>query len=352
MLKVLASGMLATGLLTAGLAVAQDDAGRDVLVVTSTNGTNNEVIAFKLNTGATNSLSVQTILPTGGGGGASGNAGAVQFQNVFGAVANFGSNTVTQLIRNGDSIRIGSTINLAPGCGKPDSVAISDRQLYIVGATCAESHEWPSGRQVGPVVALPDDSAGQIAVGQTWAAVTLKSGSVLQLPLGAGGALLGTSSTVSLPAGANDTPLGADFWGDLLGFNPAHSPNSFALVDKDRNVFPVAGPQPPFPANAPCWLAKGPGSLWYSANSPGHSISIFFSDGRGGVFYKSVALAGTPTDITVSRNDKWLAVIYTAADGSGARASVFAIDAYGDLSPVATSGPIGVPAFNGVAFSE
>jgi hypothetical protein len=112
----------------------------------------------------------------------------------------------------------------------------------------------------------------------------------------------------------------------------------------------VLGPQPAYPSNAPCWLAKGPGSIWYSGNSPGQAISIFFSDGQGGVFYKSRSLPGTPTDITVSQEGALLAVIYTAADG--AHVAVFSIDSYGDLTPVATSAAIGVPAFSGVAFSE
>jgi hypothetical protein len=119
------------------------------------------------------------------------------------------------------------------------------------------------------------------------------------------------------------------------------------------SVYAVPGPTPPYPnGNAPCWLVKGPGSLWYSGNSPAQAISIFFSDGQGGVFYKSVPVPGVPTDIAVSPDLQWLAVIYTAADGSG-RVAVFAIDAYGDLSPVATSAPIGgVGTFNGVAISQ
>jgi hypothetical protein len=144
--------------------------------------------------------------------------------------------------------------------------------------------------------------------------------------------------------------LGAAFWNDILGFTPAHSPDSFAIVDKDRTVFPITGPTPPFPTNAPCWVAKGPGSAWYTGNSPGHAISIFFSDGRGGVFYKSVPLAGAPTDVTVSHDRKWLAVIYSA--GGDAHVEVFAIDPYGDLTPVATSSSVGVTAFNGVAISQ
>jgi hypothetical protein len=189
-------------------------------------------------------------------------------------------------------------------------------------------------------------------VGRSWAAVTLKSGSVLQLGLTDHGALNGASNPVTLPSNANNTPLGAGFWGDILGFTPAHSPDNFAIVDRAGNVYAVPFPNPPrpFPANAPCWVAKGPESAWYTGNSPGQAISIFFSDSQGGAFYKSIPLPGTPTDITVSRNQKWLAVIYTA--GGEGYVAVFAIDGYGDLSPVATSSSIGVAAFNGVAISQ
>jgi len=344
-------GIFAVMFLTAALAAA-GDFDRDIFVLTSTNGATNDVVVFRMDTAGTPSLSLVTMLPTGGAGGAGGNAGAVQFNDGFGAVVNYGSNNVSRLVRDNDFIRVAGTISLAPNCVKPVSVALSGKQLFVVGANCAESHLWPSGNLDGGVAALPDASAAQIAAGQSWAAVTLTSGSVLQLALTRGGALTGTSSTVTLPAGANDTPLGAAFWKDLLGFNPAHSPNSFALIDKNGDVFPVAGPQPPYPSNAPCWLAKGPGNIWYSGNSPGHAISIFFSDGQGGAFYKSVPLPGVPTDITVSSDRKWLAVIYTASDGSGGRVAVFSIDAYGDLTPVATSNPVGVTAFNGVAISQ
>ncbi len=345
-------GMLGIVFLAVASATAADYK-RDIFVLTSTNNpTGNEVAVFELVASETPSLSLVTMLPTGGNGGASGNAGILQFRDQFGAVANYGSNTVSQLVRDGDSISIGQTIRLTQGCTNPDSVALTYDQLFVVGANCAESHVWPWGHVDGSVVAIPDTSAAQIVAGQTWAAVTLKSGSVLQLPLSPYGALNGSSLTVTLPSNANNTPLGAAFWGDLLGFNPAHSPDSFALVDQNGDVFPVLGPQPSYPSNAPCWLAKGPGNIWYAGNSPGQAVSIFFSDGQGGTFYKSVPLPGVPTDITVSGDGKWLAVIYTAADGSGARIAVFAIDTYGDLSLAATSSPIGVASFSGVTISQ
>jgi hypothetical protein len=351
------SALFATAFVAApSLAVAHDDSehgsGRPTLLVTSTNNaTANSVVVFRLDTGATPALSYVTSLATGGAGGAGGNAGSVQFRDGVGAVANFGSNTVTQLVRQGDFVHIGRSIGLAPGCTKPVSVALKHDHLFVAGANCVESHDWPSGRLDGAAVQLRDATSAQVVAGRSWAAVTMKSGSVLQLPLNRQGGLAGTGTAVALPAGANDTPLGAAFWGDLLGFNPAHSPNSLALVNADRMVYPIAGPTPAFPnGNAPCWLVKGPGNLWYSGNTPAKAISIFFSDGVGGSFYKSVPLPGAPTDLTVSPDGKWLAVIYTAVDG--AHIAAYSIDAQGDLAPAATTSAIGISSFNGVAFSQ
>ncbi len=344
-----AVSMLAATLLAAAAAVA-DEPERGVFVLTSTNDPSaNQVVVFKLDTAGTRALSLVDMLPTQGKGGAGG-AGILQFNDDLGAVGNYGSNSVSRIVRRHDFISIEGTIGLAPNCVKPNSVALTRDHLFVVGANCAESHAWPSGSVDGTVVALTDPSAAQVAVGRDWAAVTMTSGSLLQLPLGQDGVLSGSSAAVTLPGTANNTPLGAAFWDDVLGFTPAHSPDSFAIVNKSRDVFPITGPTPPYPTNAPCWVAKGPGSLWYTGNSPGHAISIFLTDGQGGVFYKSIPLPGAPTDITVSPDKKWLAVIYSA--GSSAYVAVFGIDAYGDLTPAATSSPIGVASFSGVAISE
>ena len=341
---------LAASLLTASLANAAEP-DRGVLVLTSSNDPgNNQVLVYQLETGATPALSLVQTVSTGGLGGASGTAGILQMKDDFGAVANYGSGSVSELVRAGDYIQIRGQIKLASGCLSPDSVALTRNQLFVVGSNCLESHSWPSGGLDGAVVHFSDTSAAQVAVGKTWGAVTFKSGAVEQVGLTGWGGLSGSVTPVTLPADANNTPLGAAFWGDVLGFTPAHSPDSFAIVDAQSNVYPVVGPTPSYPVNAPCWVAKGPGSAWYTGNSPGHAISIFFSDSKGGVFYKSVPLPGAPTDITVSQDRKWLAVIYSSG-GSG-YVAVFAIDRYGDLTPEATSGPIGVAAFNGVAISE
>jgi hypothetical protein len=346
------SGFMLAAVCISSVLTASGQREHSALVVTSTNGaTGNAVVVFKLNTMGTPSLTLAQTLPTGGKGGASTNAGILQFKDDLGAVANYGSNTVTQLTRYDNSIVLAKTIHLAPDCLNPDSVALTRDHLFVVGTNCAESHAWPWGYVDGPVVSLADSSAAQIAVGRNWAAVTMSSGSLLRLPLEQDeGVLNGTSTSIPLPADADMVPLGAAFWGNVLGFTPAHSPDSFAIVDDEQNLTPIPGPAPSYPVNAPCWVAKGPGNIWYTGNSPGHAISIFFSDGKGGVFYKSVPLPGAPSDITVSADHKWLAVIY--AEGSEAFVGVFAIDGHGDLTSVATSSPIGVASFNGVAISQ
>jgi len=350
-LRLWRAAFVPAALILASSIALQGQHVRSPLVVTSTNNeSGNAVEVFKLNVQGTPSLELIQTLPTGGNGGASTNAGIVQFDRDLGAVANYGSNNVSQLLREGDAIAIGSTIPLATGCTKPASVALTRGHLFVVGANCAESHDWPWGFVDAPVVSLSDSSAAQIAVGQTWAAVTFSSGSLLQLPLTRQGGLNGVSNPIPLPSNANMVPLGEAFWGNVLGFTPAHSPDSFAIVDVNGTVNPVAGPTPPFPVNAPCWVAKGAGNIWYTGNSPGQAISIFFSDSQGGVFYKSVPLPGSPTDIAVSREGKWLAVIYSA--GGNAHVAVFSINTYGDLTQVATSSAAGVGSFNGVAFSE
>jgi hypothetical protein len=350
--RALRHGVTLAAIFLTGVLAAQGQSERSALVMTSTNNpSGNAVEVFKLDTSGTPSLSLSQTLPTGGKGGASTNAGILQFKDDLGAVANYGSNTVSQLARSGDTVVVGHAIHLAPDCTNPDSVALTKDHLFVVGANCAESHAWPWGNIDGPVVSLSNSSAAQIAVGKTWAAVTFSSGSVAQLPLTQeDGVLNGADNPITLPSDADMVPLGEAFWDNVLGFTPAHSPDSFAILDEDGDVSPVAGPTPSYPVNAPCWVAKGAGNIWYAGNSPGDAISIFFSDGKSGVFYKSVPLPGSPTDITVSRDRKWLAVIYTV--GSEAYVGVFSIDAYGDLTKVATSSAIGVAAFSGVAISE
>jgi len=160
----------------AGVSATAADRHHDeaTYVLTSTNDPNtNQVVVFKLDSQDTPSLTLVNTLPTGGKGGAGGNAGAVQFRDSAGAVVNYGSNTLSRLVRDDGSIRIAANIPLASNCVQPSSVALTDRHAFVVGSNCADSHSWPAGYVDGITVSLPDNSAAQIVTGASWSAVTL-----------------------------------------------------------------------------------------------------------------------------------------------------------------------------------
>ena len=322
-----AGGMLAAIFLATALAVAGED-GRSVFVLTSTNNASaNEVVVFKLNTGGTPSLSWENTLPTGGKGGASTNAGILQFKGDLGAVANYGSNTVSQLVRDDDFISVGPTINLAPGCMKPDSVALTEDHLFVVGTNCAESHAWPSGNVDG-TVRLTDPSAAQIAVGKTWAAVTLTAGSLLQLPLTRHGALSGTYTSVTLQSDADSVPLGEAFWGDILGFTPAHSEENFAIVNNGVE-YPIPGT--PFSrAKPPAGWLKGRGTYGIRAILPGMLSPYSSATAKAG---RSTNRYPCQVRRRTSRCPRWQVARRHLHSDSEGYVAVYSIDAYGDLSP-------------------
>ena len=72
--------IVAAVLAFAGIAAASGQ-DRSTLILTSTNDpANNAVVAFKLNTHGSPSLAATQSVPTGAKGGASGNAGILQFR--------------------------------------------------------------------------------------------------------------------------------------------------------------------------------------------------------------------------------------------------------------------------------
>jgi hypothetical protein len=76
---------------TAALACAQS--GHHILMLTSTNGSPNNMVAFNLDTSVPASLSLVTTVPTGRIGSSGPGAGAQHFAGDYAAVANCGSNT-------------------------------------------------------------------------------------------------------------------------------------------------------------------------------------------------------------------------------------------------------------------
>jgi hypothetical protein len=235
-------------------------------------------------------------------------------QDDLGAVANYGSNTVSQLVRYDNSIAIGKTIPLAPDCVKPDSVALTQEHLFVVGANCAESHAWPWGFVDGPVVSLSDPSAAQIAVGKSWAAVTMSSGSLLQLPLtGNDGVLNGTSNAIHAAQRRGYGSAGAAFWGNILGFTPAHSPDSFAIVDEDGTLIPSPDQHHPIPSMLPAGWPKGRGTSGTRATPRRRDLRSSSATTRAGCSTnRCPCRARRPTSLYLP-DRKWLAVIYTSA---------------------------------------
>ncbi|MGC1788512.1 MAG: hypothetical protein WA718_17420, partial [Terriglobales bacterium] len=85
-LRLWRAGFVPAALILTSAIVVQGQHVRSPLVITSTNNASgNAIVVFKLSTEGTPSLQLEQTLPTGGNGGASTNAGIVQFQRELGA---------------------------------------------------------------------------------------------------------------------------------------------------------------------------------------------------------------------------------------------------------------------------
>jgi hypothetical protein len=114
----------------------------------------------------------------------------------------------------------------------------------------------------------------------------------------------------------------------------AHS-NLETLVVNGKIVSSAAGPTPYKDStgaivHAPCWNALS-GQFLYSADSPGTQLLRYLVSDHN-IFYDAAAVAmfnGKPTDLAVA--GKLLAVI-DGGDGTVSNASLFDIDAEGELT--------------------
>ena len=323
---------------------AADDHGPAPLFLTATNGGNNLLAVINTRTRTT------TYVPTGGLGGAAGNAGGVAVQDRLAAVVNFGSTNVTIFVRRGDSMEPTQVIKTA---SQPLSVAFGRNHLVVLGQTTAESFP-VYGASVGttPDGLVPllrsDKSAAQIVTFEGGAIYSEKSGSVAELDLSMNGApgLAGPNRPVLLPAAPNnDTPFGMIARGANVYVTIAHS-NLEALVVNGQIASTAAGLTPYKDASggflhAPCWNALS-GQFLYSSDSPGKQLLRYLVSDTNVFFDKPavVRFSGSPTDLSVS--DGLLGVI-DGGDGTVSNASLFDIDSEGSLSlrfAVKIAGPI------------
>ena len=328
--------LTAIALLT-GAAAAYAEGNPQTLVVTASNATNNQLLVYN-----TSGALVQMV-PTGGQGGASGNAGGIAAQGSLVAVVNFGSQNVAIFETDDHGFTLSHTIHSA---SKPLSVAFGKGHLYVLGTTTVESHRMDgSNVRTNPdgigTLLLADGSAAQVGVlSDGHLIITEKTNVIETVGLDDEGAVTGIPVLVqNIPTNVN-APFGLITRGDDAYVTIAHA-DEISLIRKGTvlTVVPSGTGQ-----HAPCWLALV-GPFLYSSNSPSMSISRFAVYGQKIVQDGAVAatLNGAPTDIASGKG------LVAVIDGAGAisHLSIFDVDEDGNLT-LHASATISSP-INGVA---
>ena len=318
--------------------------GADDLQALAKQNRNQEPLFLAITNGPTNYLAVVNTrtkgvdyVPTGGLGGAGGNAGSVAVTGTLAAAVNFGSSTVTLFVRRGSAMEPTQVIKTS---SQPVSVAFGHNHLLVLGQTTAESFP-VYGNTVGKdndgVVQLlkGDKSAAQIVSYDGGAAYSEKSGSIAVLSISTIGAagLFGPSRPVTLPVPPNnDTPFGMVARGANVYATIAHS-NLEALVVNGQIASMAAGPTP-FQSgsgflHAPCWNALS-GQFLFSSDSPGKQLYRYLVSNSSIFFDKAVApkFQGSPTDLDIV--DGLMGVIDGGSDGGNSNVSLFDIDSEGE----------------------
>jgi hypothetical protein len=326
----IAQSLAAVTLMCAGMASAAPS--KDPLFLTATNGTPNYLAVINTRTQQTQ------YVPTGGTGGATGNAGGVAVSGEVAAVVNFGSKNVTIFGRTGNTMQPMQTIKtLAP----PVSVTFGQSHLVVLETNMAESFPMFGNTVMttadgSSTLQLGDGSAAQVVAFTGGVIYSEKTGSVAELNLSTDGApgLSGPNVVVPLPpAPNNNTPFGIAARGSDVYITIAHS-DLEALVQNGKIVSMAQGPTPFMVSgnitHAPCWNTLS-GQFLFAADSPGQQILRYLVSDANIFFDKaSVAtLTGAPTDLFATGT--LLAVIDGGTAGVS-NASVFDISSEGELT--------------------
>ena len=322
------------------IATATFAADRRPVIVTASNGVNNQLLVFD-----TAGVLIESV-PTLGQGGASANAGGIATRRDAIAVVNFGSQSVSLFSRaeTGFALR-----QVVPVGSQPVGVAFGHDHLYVLGTTTVESHrighDGVEDAADGTVALLAaDGSAAQVGVVGSELLVTEKSGAIERVRL-RGGVVVGTPASVALPADANDRPFGFATRGSNAYVTVANS--DAVVVVKAGMVTDIAATGTPGGAgqHSPCWAALI-GPFLYTTNSPSHSISRLAAGGRHVALDAPVAAQTGGAPIDVAADHDLLAVI--ESDGGGAsHLTQFRIDEDGNLTQTISTAI--ASAANGVA---
>ena len=142
-------------------AQARQGRNQDPPFLTATNGANNFLAVINTRTKQTD------YVPTGGLGGASGNAGGVGVNDRIVATVNFASSNTTIFLRRGNAMEPTQVIKTS---SQPVSVAFGHHHLVVLGLTTAEAFSVN-----GNTVAKDNDGLVQLARGDKSAAQIVAS---------------------------------------------------------------------------------------------------------------------------------------------------------------------------------
>ncbi|MGE0815515.1 MAG: hypothetical protein AB7O93_19425 [Vicinamibacterales bacterium] len=330
-----------TLLLTVSVTAAAGD--RRPLVLTASNGADNQLLVFGADGGLLESL------PTGGQGGVGANAGGVAANDGWIAVVNAGSNTVSVFARATTGLALRQVL---PVASRPVSVAFGKDHLYVLGGTTVESHRIGSGgvEDVYDGIATllaADGSAAQVGVVGDQLLLTEKSGVVERVRL-RGGAVAASPVPVALPDGASVTPFGFAVRGSTAYVTFAGSDAAAVLKGDAVTAFASTGTPGGGGQHSPCWAALV-GPYLFTTNSPSHSISRLIAGGRLIALDAPVAAqtGGAPIDVASAGN--LLAVVESSGNGAS-RLTQYRVDQDGNLTETAGTA-IASPA-NGVVVVE
>jgi hypothetical protein len=336
--------------LTAAVSIGHAERREGALVITMTNDA--ETNQIRVYDGSTGAL-LQT-LSTHGRGGAGGNArGIRQLDGEIVAVVNNGSNSVAIFQRLGNGLEFQQTVATTSA---PVSVDFGNGHMYVAGATTVDSFvvrgntlQWRDGTtalELATGGAPSNGSTSQIGViDGKQLLVTLKddpnSGTVDIIALDAGKVTGAAATPVAAPEGTL-APFGFAVYDDgtaLITF--AHSNHDALFRDGAFKAVIAAG------QNASCWMTRV-GKYVFVANTGSGTISRVIGTGQN-VFVDSLIAATTPTGAPADL-DADAGVLGVIDHGAGqSHLSLFAYNAFGELTATGAPISVGVPNANGVA---
>lgn len=294
-------------------------------------------------------------LPTGGQGGASGNArGVRQHGGELLAAVNYGSNTVAVYARQGNGLKFDKLVTTSSA---PVSIDFDNGHMYVAGTTTVDSFllrdntvERLDGTTVLELAGGGTPAAGSTAqvgvISERQLLVTIKTdpipGTVDVIALQDGAITGATPLAVSAPAGSL-TPFGFSAYPDGTAVvTLAHSSQAGLFRNGSFTKVISAG------QNADCWTTRV-GKYVFTANTGSKTLSRLIGTGEN-VFVDaavaaSITTGGNPSDVDAANG-----VLGVIDGGAGpSHLSLFTYNRFGELTASGSPIDLAVTTANGVA---